>query len=461
MNFKLLICSNCENEKEKEDNFLFIGDKNSNNLLKNINNDISIKSIISSSNNNNITNNNLVIIEYPYKYSNSKDNDNFKDDTTVNKQSSKNKEEQNDKVTHNIALPKISYEPKFINKNNINNNISNNISNNINHKEQESKVSDSFFNSIQEEKHGQNKVLLFNYVKNCNNIKKKNNNNKKNTPSKNKEKDKDKDLDNKFNIINNIHNLIGLKVDYPCPDTDSFYTKSNNLFNTSLKNESEKIEKNKIEKVIPIKKKTVNICHAHKKLTKNNINYATKQEKNETKKQNIKNNSNLELLINTPNNIFNTNLKYLNKRNEKIKKNILKKDNTKVKKKFVKNKKMSQNMKQALPSIDLESHSKTNRNSNINIKSKYSSNNFKCLSKSRVRCLSNAFFGDLLLNNSSCKNGLSNLTEKKKKLNVNNSEFFHQKSQNDIYSSRTYNNPFTLKYTKKRKNVVISNHINL
>ena len=101
------------------------------------------------------------------------------------------------------------------------------------------------------------------------------------------------------------------------------------------------------------------------------------------------------------------------------------------------------------------------KNSNINIKSKYSANNFKCLSKSRVRCLSNAFFGDLLLNNSSCKNGLSNLTEKKKKLNVNNSEFFHQKSQNDIYSSRTYNNPFTLKYTKKRKNVVISNHINL
>ena len=117
-------------------------------------------------------------------------------------------------------------------------------------------------------------------------------------------------------------------------------------------------------------------------------------------------------------------------------------------------------MKQALSSIDLENHSKTNRNSNLNIKSKYSENNFKCLSKNRVRCLSNAFFSDLLLNNSKFKNSLSNLTEKKKKLILSNSEFFHQKSQNDLYSSKTYTNPFSIQFNKKRKNVVICNHIN-
>lgn len=457
MNFKLLICNNCENDKEeKEDNLLFIGDKNSNDFLKNINTDISIKSLLSSSNNNNITNNNLIIIEYPYSYSNSNDNDNIKDATTLQKQASNHKEKQNDKVTYNITLPKFSHEPKFINKNKIDNNNT--------HKKQESKVSEPFLNSNGEEKRGPEKVLLFNYVKNCDNMKIKKNNEIKSDESKNrdKDKDKDKDFDNKFNIINNIHNLIGLKVDYPCPDTDSFYTKTNNLFNTSLKNESEKIEKNKnkIEKIIPIKKKTVNVCHAQKKLTKNSISYIPKQDKNGIKKQKIKTNVNLEVIINAHINNFNTSLKCLKKRNEKIKNKILKKDDTKINKKFVKNKKSSQNMKQILSSIDLESHSKTNRNSNLNIKSKNSENNFKCLSKNRVRCLSNAFFGDLLLNNSSCKNGLSNLTEKKKKLVLSNSEFFYQKSQNDLYSSKTYTNPFSIQYTKKRKNVVICNHIN-
>ena len=107
MNFKFLICNNCENEKEERDNFLFIDDKNSNDLLKNMNTDISAKSLLSSSNNNNIINNNLIIIEYPYNYSNTKDNDSIKDETTFQKQSSKHKEKQNDKVTYNIALPKF------------------------------------------------------------------------------------------------------------------------------------------------------------------------------------------------------------------------------------------------------------------------------------------------------------------------------------------------------------------
>jgi len=151
MNFKLLICNNCENDKEeKEDNLLFIGDKNSNDFLKNINTDISIKSLLSSSNNNNITNNNLIIIEYPYSYSNSNDNDSIKDGTTFQKQASNHKEKQNDKVTYNITLPKFSHEPKFINKNKIDNNNT--------HKKQESKVSESFLNSNGEEKRGPEKV---------------------------------------------------------------------------------------------------------------------------------------------------------------------------------------------------------------------------------------------------------------------------------------------------------------
>ena len=432
MNFKLLICNKCENEKEEKDNFLFIDDKNSNDLLKNINTDISVKSLQSSSNNNNITNRNLIIIEYPYKYSNTKDNvNNIKDDTTFQKKSSKHKEKQNDKVTYNIALPKFSHEPKFISKKN--------NTNNITHEKKELIVSNSFLNSKEEEKQEQSKDLLFNYIKNCDKMKIKNNNERKNNESKNKDKDKDedkdKDFDNKFNIINKIHNLIGLKMNYPCPDIDSFQSKTNNLFKTSLKNENEKMEKNKnkIEKILPIKKKTVN-----KKLTKSHISYIPQQEKDGIKKQNIKTNDDLEL----------------------IKKNIIKKDNIKIKEKFAENKKSLQNMKIVLSSIDLKSHSKTNRNSNLNIKSKYSENNFKYLSKNRVRCLSNAFLGDLLLNNSSCKNGLSNLTEKKKKLVLNNSEFFHQKSQNDLYSSKTYTNPFTIQYTQKRKNVVVCNRIN-
>ena len=241
MNFKLLICNNCENEKEEKDNFLFIDDKNSNELLKNINTDISVKSLLSSSNNNNITNSNLIIIEYPYNYSNTKDKDNIKDDTTLQKQSSKHKEKQNDKVTYNIALPKFSHEPKFIGKKN--------NTNNITHEKKELIVSNSFLNSKEEEKHEQNNDLLFNYIKNCDKMKIKNNNERKSDESENKDKykDKDKDFDNKFNIINNIHNLIGLKMNYPCPDIDSFQSKTNNLFKTSLKNENEKIEKNKRE----------------------------------------------------------------------------------------------------------------------------------------------------------------------------------------------------------------------
>ena len=57
---------------------------------------------------------------------------------------------------------------------------------------------------------------------------------------------------------------------------------------------------------------------------KSSISYIPQQEKDGMKKQNNKTNVDLELIIKAHINNFNTSLKGLKKRNEKIKKNILK-----------------------------------------------------------------------------------------------------------------------------------------
>lgn len=63
MNFKFMICNNCENE-EKEDSFFIFDSKNAPIVNKSKKADINIKSLISLSDNN--STNNLEIIEYPY-----------------------------------------------------------------------------------------------------------------------------------------------------------------------------------------------------------------------------------------------------------------------------------------------------------------------------------------------------------------------------------------------------------
>ena len=81
------------------------------------------------------------------------------------------------------------------------------------------------------------------------------------------------------------------------------------------------------------------------------------------------------------------------------------------------------------------------------------------MSKSRSRYLSNAFLGNLLLNKKNLKfrNTYENIVEKRKKnIQLNNSTNIKiNNNQNKIYCSKTYINPFSLKYIKNQKNLFL------
>ena len=438
MNFKQFVCKNCGNEKE--DCFLFFGEKDFNILSNNNNIDINMKSLLSSSDNNiSTTNNNLEIIEYPY---NDKEDDNqdpnnntanipkklFTDqDQDINEQEYKESQD----LEPQYRMPNIYGEPKiYIETSENNNNIEENGTNNNSNNKQNSKESSTLINN--EDSLLQNKVLLTDYYSNVkNNLFNKENNNINfiiNTVGGNK------------NISNNINNLLGVKVECPHPDKINFFTKNNEaLFN-------------KIEKVTQKKERTesLNPIKVNQKLFKGKkLSNNTKILKNKTGNQNLKNCSDFPKMVNTHKNNYKHSNKSLNQ-NENIKDNIFKVNPQKIKvrRKFTKRKESSKINRLLFSYTNNENSSTSNNNLKKNEKTIIN------LSKNRVRYLSHTYFGELLINNSTQRKTFSNINQKKKSFNLNNSENLKYKNHYSLNSSKTYVNPFAKVYDRKKKNLL-------
>ena len=535
MNFKFLICNNCD--KDKEDSILSFEDKVLKDFFKNNNTDINIKSILSSSDNNIAANNNLEIIEYPYNYNNSQDDynneipsfipspeksndlikktlnkedsfyetikppklynesknefkdikepkerkENFMNSSSHIKQHSKESLsliQYEDSIVQNKALLTKYYSNFHKGLNNYNNNII--INNEINKDNINEKKNDIInknnnmdnFNNNETNKINKNndnkKIKKYNNInnnknnKNNNNETNKNNNsnetNKSITNNKNYNKKTSNKINNniksfdsnniKINISkkvennnkNNINNLMGLKIDYPCPDNDIEF-KTSNLFNLGSPKKIIKKKESVSIKKIKVTKKLINTCMS-KKISKNYI-LNNNLEKNKIKKPKAKHYSDFELFINNNKNfIFNIKNGFLS--SEKIKKKTIKVNTKKFsfKKKVINNSKDSLNhFKKIRPQRTIEN--KSSKNKILNNKSNYEKK-FIELSKNRERFLSQNFFGDILLNSSNHRNTYSNIS------NLNNSEIYKTKNKSQ-YSSNSYQNPFIAIYNRKKK----------
>ena len=265
MSFPLLLCTNCEKQKEDDDDFLLLGLKNQKGFLKN---NFSNSNGFSFSDNNNSTNN-LEIIEYPYS-------------SEINQTEGNN----NDKISEQVYQPvktdfvkvkkqNLDYDddlldikpPKLFietNKNEINdiNEIphlktepTNKVENNL--------YKDNNFDIIRHDVNAHlkmssinndnnimnNKILLNNYYLNSQNNKNLQDNFQK-IQNVHKKVATD-DLNNINNTANNNNiKIIGVKVDYPCPDTNSFYLNNNTNEKTSLKNKDTEEVSNKKKSII-------------------------------------------------------------------------------------------------------------------------------------------------------------------------------------------------------------------
>ena len=271
MSFPLLLCTNCEKQKEDDDDFLLLGLKNQKGFLKN---NFSNSNGFSFSDNNNSTNN-LEIIEYPYS-------------SEINQTEGNN----NDKISEQVYQPvktdfvkvkkqNLDYDddlldikpPKLFietNKNEINdineiphlkteptNKVENNLykDNNFDiirhdvnaHVKMSSNNSESLINN--DNSIMNNKILLNNYYLNSQNNKNLQDNFQK-IQNVHKKVGTD-DLNNINNTTNNNNiKIIGVKVDYPCPDTNSFYLNNNTNEKTSLKNKDTEEVSNKKKSII-------------------------------------------------------------------------------------------------------------------------------------------------------------------------------------------------------------------
>ena len=438
MNFKLLICNNCDNEKE--DSILFFESNNFSPFYKPNKEEINIKSILSTSdNNNNSINNNLEIIEYPYKFSCDENNNEIPEPipSLIKRNNIIKKKFKKEDYFIDVKKQTKLYDKTIDEFKDIKGPIEQKdyfFSNN-NNNEDESNDSSSLINN--EDSLICNKVLLTNYYSNCHSTINNNVTVNDNNYDSNNIKIEDINNEEKNNNKIIIHNLIGYKVDYSDPDTDSFFTKTNNLFNVNCPKNKNKTKEN----IIDIKtNKKLQKEYKSKKFSKNNSNYH-QYSKKRIKKRNSKNYSDFELLMNNQKiTIFNSK-KSLNE-NEKIKKNILKVSTKtiKIKKKLI-NFKESLNNKNIISYRTLQNNS-SNKN-NILIKTTNIKNNLNSISKHRKRFLSHNYFDQLLLNMSNSRNmkrnTYSNFNDKKKSLK--NKELWNIKNQNN-YSYRIYNNPF-------------------
>ena len=304
MNLKLFLCGNCQN-KEEEDIFLNFDNKDSNN-----NNDRNNKKkiLLTSLDTDNSVNNILEIIEYPYSntYNNNNDKNNnyipmplqapLKTDT-INKKYTNNcddyldiikppklfnegKKEKNEKLKNKenkIWKKKVEKEPKEreeFSHDKINNNI----------KIKSVNFSDYVYNENRFS-HNKNIILLNKDNSNCNYNYTYNN-------QSDEKKNNSKDSKDRIVTINHFKkisgNINGLKVDYPCPDTDSFFLKScNDEFNLNEQNKDN--NHNKIKKISNNHAKEVNNKMLLKKMGKKELKNKKKFCKKSDKEINDKN----------------------------------------------------------------------------------------------------------------------------------------------------------------------------
>ena len=277
-----MVCNNCNNS-DKESFLLLKGYKvkNNNNCPKQ---DNKKQQMITTSDDNNNSTNNLEIIDYPYSI-------NYNQDETfpINPTDINIKTDLNYEFLNNVIKKENFMEDGFNEKNHISRNINQITLNN----------SSGIINN--EDSITQNKILLKNLYSNYNknigsyennnnnennkkdidnntkdsNIEKKNENNNKNLKLYNIEK-------NKITYKNNHNNMIGVKVEYPSPDTENFISKSNNLIPSQTKKIVKKInfnlkkyQKSSTNKTEDLKNK--NIKTKNITVNVNNININTKK----------------------------------------------------------------------------------------------------------------------------------------------------------------------------------------
>ena len=496
MNFKNFICNNCENENDDEFSFLFIGEKEKN--YKNNFKDMNLKSVLSTSENNNSTMNNLEIIEYPYT-NDGNDNNEEIPDSIPNLEIPENKvDKKENKDVDNIEIikpPKLFRdsknefkEPKIrkeciisnnISNNNFTNDINKNFSINNNNNIQNKKEINLLNNNEDIDNNNKNnneeckdkdkdidkdKIISNDFYSNFKDIKK----NKENEIKKenfnnfqNKEKDNEDNINNNSNnndnqickinensYKNNVHHLIGLKVEYPNQENDSFFLKNNNAYNISTPDPKKMCTHKKgLLKVTKTKKNSVNNVKIKENKKSNNY---SKNKLKTNKKPNCRNNSNLEFFMNN-----------LIKSEKKFKTNFSKISNKKIKKKN--NEGIVKRPKRIFSYSKLEEK----KHKNYIFKEK----SYIDLSKFRNRYISSKYICDLLMSNSTGKKTFPNCIKKKNEnIQVSKSVLMKLGSSNIntspnptpkytsnaiTYTSKTYQNPFGTIYIRKKKNYQI------
>ena len=266
MNFPILICGNCE--KEKDDEHFLLLDLNIEKVFGKTNSANS--NLNSNTDNNDSTNNIFEIIEYPYTNNdNAVGNENYSNIPEQIYQPIKTEVERSKKQTldydddlFDIKPPKLFTETYKTKKENLhyfntepndkngNNFISENNYNIQpsfeNHIKMYSNTSESLINN--DNSMMNNKILLTNYYMNYQK-KEKNTNNIEIDKSINQSK-----INNDFNNNNYKNNKnIGIKIDYPNPDINSIYLNSND----KTPKKSKRIEKSG-GKYFPKKKENIN-----------------------------------------------------------------------------------------------------------------------------------------------------------------------------------------------------------
>ena len=510
MNFKFLICNNCEN-KELDNSFLIFGPKNTPIINKHKNTDFNIKSILSSSDNNHSTNN-LEIIEYPYSYNsnnefpleplplppepiietkkkynelddflgkisppklfsekNKENKENKEDKDKENKDNNNNKENKeinkNEMLKLNIEIKEIKDLEKKEDKNN---DKYNNME--INDIKEEEKNNDKI-NNYKEKKHSKqasslitnednflnNKELLNNYYSNCNSAKNKieNKNNFLNKKIENINKSINNNIKINNNDIGNVKNSNGTKEDIH----SKFF---NNIINGI------KVDYPKPDTDIIIKK-TNDRNAFYKKSTLINKKEALKiiKSENEENKNNGINNKLKKHNTNfTSQNYKNLNInsqKYLNNnynRTYKIKKDkkIIEKTKSHIK---MKSKTKMINQKFSKKDYHIKENSISNGNINPNNHNEYfavktepnNQSRLNNITNNKFRYKSNCYLNDLLKRKINLKKrntfNNSNYIYKKRSFKANTLELICPLIPSINYSSKLYSNPFTITYGKK------------
>ena len=442
MSFPLLICSNCEKDVNN-DSF----------LLLRYNNEKELKEV-SFTDNNNSTNNYLEIIDYPYSLNNNQlesNNENdlseqiyypakteekklkrkfddFDDDlldikppklfTKVNKDKIEEKKEVSQPIKTEPEEPKDK-----ILKIEVNNYFSNELNND---KKMYSNKSESLINN--DNSIMNNKLLLTNYYKNYTV-------NCEIPDDVNKIKKNDKEsISRNFTDINNNNNsnnkIIGLKVDYPRPDTDSLYFLSNTKQSINIL-EAEKKQENTNKTIHKENEKK-----EEKKLFLKKINKIHKDKDNKTKKI-------FEFNLTKPKtktlSTYNSNIYKLKSKFEK--KNKMKNNNDK--KQIIEKKKK------------LTFNSISNFSNRFNLKSKKTSDDVSAFfnqTENHKFTKSNNFLLESIINkkiNARNKNIFKSYFENRNI--VNKSYIYRAANQTNIFSTKSYTNPFLEVFDYKKK----------